>query len=493
MGRQGEIVGAPTNPRRSRLASDSRPDLAELIAIGALTAAVLVLRFSQIHQSLLGDEVFTYHDVVGHSFSSLLTGVYTGGENSPPLYFLLAWLSAKLGDPTVWIRLPSILLGAATVPTIYMLGRETVGRGAGLIGAAVVALSPFSLYYGVEARPYATMAFFVVLSTLALLKALDTHSPAWWVVYALAGAAAAYSHYTSVFVLGVQAAWSLWARRERLREPLLANLLMVLLYVPWLPHVRGKSLVTFQRFEPLSASNIATDLMRTIPGYPYATLRAIPTILGLVAIGICLLLGIAVAVWRRSRERHWTQDPSHLPLLVALALATPIGLFLYSVLVTDLWLARGLYASVPAAALVLGALLIRLPRPLAVVSVTVVLLTLVVGAIRAVSPNHVRTPFRSIAAYLDQNAGPGDPIIYGTIVGAPAISAQMGKPHQVLSSALGLHGSARAGERAFVVEDDDLASELHVVGPPALPHFRAVLKKHYPGIFPTDVWIYRPA
>jgi hypothetical protein len=123
-----------------------------LIAVGGLAAVTVFLRFSQIHQSLVGDEVFTYRDIAGRSFQSVLTNVHTGGENSPPLYFVLAWASAKLGDPTVWIRLPSIIAGAAIVPVIYAIGRETVGRAAGLVAAAIFALGPFSFYYGVEAR-----------------------------------------------------------------------------------------------------------------------------------------------------------------------------------------------------------------------------------------------------------------------------------------------------------------------------------------------------
>jgi hypothetical protein len=129
-----------------------------------------------MHQSLLGDEVWTYQDIAGRSLLSVLRNLHTGAENSPPLFFVLAWFSAKLGDPTIWIRLPSLILGTATLPLIYLLGRETVGRTAGWIGAAVVAASPFSTYYGIEARAYATMAFFVTLSTLALVIAVRTSS-----------------------------------------------------------------------------------------------------------------------------------------------------------------------------------------------------------------------------------------------------------------------------------------------------------------------------
>src|SRR5262249_23633683 len=158
-----------------------------------------------------------------------------------------------------------------TIPVVYVTGRETVGRIAGLVAAAAVALSPFSFYYGVEARPYATMAFFVALSTWALLRAVDTDDRRWWATYAVATAAAAYSHYTAIFVLVAQGAWSLWACRGRIRAPLIAGGLAVLLYVPWLPQLRGKSLFVIASLEPLTAHNVITDLMRPIAGYPYAS------------------------------------------------------------------------------------------------------------------------------------------------------------------------------------------------------------------------------
>src|SRR5436190_240162 len=82
----------------------------------------------------------------------------------------------------------------AAAPALYLLGRQTVGRAAAVLGAAILAVGPFAVFYGVEARPYATMAFFVVVSTLALLRAVATGTWWWWLAYALAAAAAAYSH-----------------------------------------------------------------------------------------------------------------------------------------------------------------------------------------------------------------------------------------------------------------------------------------------------------
>ncbi len=180
-----------SRPRTSRVdTSRFSPSAAMLL----LTVGVFALRASQMRQGLFGDEVWTYQDIAGHSLGSLIRNVHTGPENSPPLFFVLAWFSAKLGDATIWIRLPSLLLGAATIPLLYAVGREAFDARVGLLGATVLGLSPFSLYYGIEARAYATMTFFVVLSTWALLRAAGTRERRWWLLYAFAATAAAYSH-----------------------------------------------------------------------------------------------------------------------------------------------------------------------------------------------------------------------------------------------------------------------------------------------------------
>ena len=465
-----------------------------VIATAVLTVFTLVLRFSQIHQSLYGDETFTYSDIFGKSLGAVLTNVHTGGENSPPLFFLLAWATAKLGDPTVWIRLPSIVLGAATVPLIYLIARETVGRGAGVIAGAAVALSPFSFYYGVEARPYASMAFFVAVSTYALLRAVRHGGAWWWVLYVVAAAAAAYSHYTCIFVLIVQGVWSLWACRDRIWPPLISAIVAGLLYLPWLPHLRGKELGVISRLEPLTAHNVLIDLMRPIAGYPYAPLSAIPTYLGLGLVIACAVIGLGACVLRARRTgvlRRIDSWPPHFWLLVALALATPVGMLIYSEAATDLWLARGLYASMPAAALMLGALLEAIPRPGSAVAVVVVLATLAVGAFRAGSTSWRRPPLRSVAAYLDRVAPPRDPVAIKSF-GGLSIVEELDRPHRAATLATVWRATPSGGD-AYVVIDDLVARHLRISPVPRAPAgFSLVAHRHFlSAILPLDVSVYR--
>ncbi|MEA2213981.1 MAG: mannosyltransferase [Solirubrobacteraceae bacterium] len=468
----------------------------ELITVVLLTAVALALRASQLHQSVGGDEIFTYQDVVGRSLHSVLTTVHTGGENSPPLFFLLAWATAKLGDPSVWIRLPSLLAGTASVPLAYVLGRETVGRTAGLIAALIMAIAPFAVFYGVEARPYALMIFLVSLSTLALLRAVRPGASRWWwVLYALAAAAAAYTHYTCIFVLALQGLWSVWVCRQRIAA-LMANLAIVILYLPWLPQLRGKSLAVIGDLYPLGAHRVLTDLLRPIGGHPAAPLRAIPTIPGLIALGLCVLAGVVALVidLRRSPPSGWrARLPQHLPLIIGLTLATPVGLLLYSLLFTDLWLPRGLSASIPAAALLVGALLAALPVRLTALAAAVVAVVLATGTMRSFDAVYSRGPYRAIAARLDRTAGPRSPIYLLSLEGALALPEQAHQPHTFVPNLPTMWKDTPVGGRAYLVLDEALAHLiLHTQNGVTHPgNFTLLSSTRYGGALATSLLVYR--
>jgi mannosyltransferase len=488
-----------TVARPARRTTDLRALAAELrpapVMVGAMTVAAFVLHLSQMHQSLFADEVIAYHEVTGHSLRSMIHTLGTGGDLCPPLYFVLAWFSVKLGDPTVWIRLPSLFLGAATIPLIYLLGRDTIGRAAGAIGAAVFTVSPFALFYGVQARPYATAAFFTVLSTCALVRAVRTDERRWWALYALAAVAAAYTHYTTVFVLVGQAAWGVWACRTRWRRPLFANLAVVVLYLPWLPSMHGgPALREFAVIERFTASHVLQDLVRYLVGYQYAPLHAIPTVPGFAAIAVCALVG-GVQLLRRylSRRAHGGDHDANgrLPLIAALALATPVGVLLYSLLGQDIWHVENLYASAPAAALVLGALLVAIPRGPRLAAVAVVLGVLVFGTIRALSPSWIRPPYRAVARYLDQVARPRDPVLLFTYRGIldDAIPAQLKRPHTIIAGVPRRWPRRPAGTPAFVVVDNVKLHRLRRALAPA--GYVLVARRRYSGAVSFTLFTYR--
>jgi 4-amino-4-deoxy-L-arabinose transferase-like glycosyltransferase len=63
----------------------------------------------------------------------------------------------------VFARLPSLLIGTATVPLLYWVGRRWLSDRAGLVAAALLAFSPEGMVWGGRARMYALAQLLVLL------------------------------------------------------------------------------------------------------------------------------------------------------------------------------------------------------------------------------------------------------------------------------------------------------------------------------------------
>ncbi|HYP54874.1 MAG TPA: glycosyltransferase family 39 protein [Solirubrobacterales bacterium] len=194
-----------------------------LWALAGLTALGIAVRFASLGvQSYHHDEVITAARVIPGSFTEML-GQVKGSESNPPLYYVLAWGWAKVfGTGEVGLRSLTALFGAATVPIAFLIGRELASARAGLIGAALVALSPMLIWYSQEARSYALLVFFGALALLFFARALRTGSGRDLGLWALASALALCSHYFAVFAVAVEAIWLLVALRSRWRVVLAA-------------------------------------------------------------------------------------------------------------------------------------------------------------------------------------------------------------------------------------------------------------------------------
>jgi hypothetical protein len=254
----------------------------------------------------------------------------------------------------------------------------------------------------------------------------------------------------------------------------------VLLYIPWVPYLHAKELLgVIGLLEPLNAHNVLVDLSRPIVGYPYVAPRAIPTFAGLVIVGAFALLGLFALARRSGSEPRLRVDKENgVALLVPLALATPVGLPLYSLLGSDIWDARSLDASVPAAALILAALLWALPRPLRALGVAAALATLVFGAIKAITPGYTRPPFRATAAYLDSVASRNDPIIFYPTFVDKDIAVHFKRAHRVIGSSARQWRAVAPGQTAYLVIDDLFAQRLGT-GTPHPPGFVLTGRRQY--------------
>ena len=389
-----------------------------LLVVAGLTAVGFALRLANFGQGLFADELSTAWIVSGHSLGHVLHEVRSNDEITPPLYFVLAWAASKLGSNPDLLRLPSLIAGTASIPLTYGLGARAVSRRAGLIAAAVVALSPFLIYYSTEARSYAVMIVMVLCAAISLLRAIDGGGRWWWVAYAVSSAGAMYSHYTAAFTLAGVAAWALWAHPGARRQVLVANAGALLLFVPWLPGFvadnNSPTTALLSLLQPFDFASVRFAIENWAIGFPYVDLHVLPGRLAAVLILAGVLLAVGAVAWRAWNQRG-RQSPTvarqGIVLVVVMALATPVGEAIYSAVSTNVLGARNLNSAWPGLALVLGALIAAAPMAAGGAAAVLVLAGYGIGGIRATQSQASRTDYPAVASFIDANAGPHDVVV----------------------------------------------------------------------------------
>ena len=101
----------------------------------------------------------------------------------------------------------SAIAGTAVIPIAYLCGRELVSKRAGLLAAALAAVSPFMIWYSQEAREYMLLAAFCGASVLFFARCLRSPSRrnlAWWAVFS---GLAVLTHYFAAFLVAPEAIW----------------------------------------------------------------------------------------------------------------------------------------------------------------------------------------------------------------------------------------------------------------------------------------------
>lgn len=392
------------------------------VLVAVVTAIGLVPRLLQFGDGLYGDEVSTLYIVRDRSFGDMLQVISSDAEISPPLYFILAWFSTKLGSAPDLVRLPSLIAGVASVPLVYAVGAKALSRAAGLIAAAAFALSPFMVAYAVNGRVYAVAIALLLASTLAMLNAIETRRTGWWVAYGAFSCAAMYSHYTVAFVLLAQLLWLGWAHRDAIRPALIANAGAAVLFIPWLPSaISDFDSPTIDILQQLQGDGFAVKRAATelwVFGYPGASLDVVPGNLLMRVAALAILAAAATGLWRWWVGRpQGTGSPTiskGMVLVVVLALATPVAELLMLALGTDIYGARNLNTSSGGLALALGGILAASGPLIAAICGTAVLGTFAYGVVRSIPPTQSNLPFDKVAALIEARAGDGDVVFDGT-------------------------------------------------------------------------------
>jgi 4-amino-4-deoxy-L-arabinose transferase-like glycosyltransferase len=191
------------------------------------------LRFALLgRNSLWFDEAFVAY-AIQKGWHDLLAFL-SAHDNHPPLYYLLVKVWAGVaGRSEVALRTPSAVFGIASIPLSYVIMQRLSGTVPALITASLVAVSPFEVMAGQDARMYTLLQALTLTATLLLIL---PDRPRWWrPVYVGLLAAIIYTHYLGFLVIGAHGVWTAWRDRRRLVEWLMDVAVAGVLFVPWMP------------------------------------------------------------------------------------------------------------------------------------------------------------------------------------------------------------------------------------------------------------------
>jgi uncharacterized membrane protein len=225
-------------------------------------AAILLLAFA-LRLYRLGDQSIWYDEGISiHLAQKSLAALtaHTAGDIHPPLYYYLLhfWIKAA-GSSEFAVAFLSLGFGLLLVPLVYCISRHLYNPSVGSLAALLVAISPYNLWYSQEMRMYTLGASLGLVSLYSLLQLLaragcrvqDTgwsmqngERRVYWAVYILSAALGLYTLYYFAFLLAFLnlfvMGWWLWTRRQGGRASMLwrwvlAQLAVLILYLPWLP------------------------------------------------------------------------------------------------------------------------------------------------------------------------------------------------------------------------------------------------------------------
>ncbi|MBN1890626.1 MAG: phosphatase PAP2 family protein [Thermoflexales bacterium] len=332
----------------------------------------------------------------------------------PPLHALL------LGGGMGWagrsefaVRFLSTCFGVLAVALTYRAGRHWLGRGAGLAGALLLALSPFAVWYAQETRGYSLL---LALTALQIANCKLHMSIRSWVLFVAVSVAALYTHYYAAFtLLALNVLFLMGFKFQVSRFELLAwlssQLAILLAFLPWLPAAWDQAATNTTYFPGrVGWQTVAGDTLRA---FTTGSVGDLPITAWAMGTFVALLV-LGVLAGRARRERR---------VAAAILLLVPLVAMAILAWSKPKFAPRYVIAALPAFLLLVGAGLDRLywgwrrlPRALTAVAWgaawAAVLAVSVVGFREScLAPASARPDARGVADYIARHERAGDIVV----------------------------------------------------------------------------------
>ncbi len=170
----------------------------------------------------------------------------------PPLYYFMMNIWVKVfGISAAALRFPSVIFSTLTIFLIFKLARELYDEKVGFLSAGLLSVSPYAIHYAQEAKMYSMLWFFGLLSFLFFYRYIKDYNRKDLFGYIISSVICIYTMYVGFIFIIIQNLYLLFLKNDRrVKSWLLGQLVIFLLYIPWLSHclhhyAQGKKYLTW--------------------------------------------------------------------------------------------------------------------------------------------------------------------------------------------------------------------------------------------------------
>jgi mannosyltransferase len=376
--------------------------------IACLLVILLLASAARLH--MLGDQSLWYDESDRVFIASLppeeiFPAMAEEGLHYLPLYFFIQKPFVQPFSETM-VRFPSAWFGILAVALAAQVGRRLWGNRAGVVGALLLSLNAFHIWYSRDASFYAVVSVSSLGSLYFFVRLLQERRWYLWVGLCVFTSLGICTHYFAFAIPLVQFVYLvLTVRRNHslLRGWALLQVVAFLPLVPWYAFVIRRGVFYYGTAAFTAA--VPVDLLYTLWNYSLGYGGDFDLLIGLslAAFWGALFLGVARAVRGERVGGHLLLVWFALPVALAFAMSFRVPMYVD----------RYLMPVFPAFLLLVVAGLMIVPKRRA----ACVLLAALVGASAAASlrlyydPAYAKEDWRGVAEFIEQNEQPGDLIM----------------------------------------------------------------------------------
>jgi len=286
-----------------------------------LYAATLILLIPG--KPLWMDEIIDLSGVRGADLRGVLAFVPRNAGGVPLGYLVDFWMIRLFGYSVFVVRLPSVVFTVLTCAGVYILARQTRLRMP-LLAVILYAVSPLTLRYALEARPYAQAACWSVFSAVVFLALIRQPTFGKAAGYGALVAAGLFAQPYSIFVPVAHLIWLLFTPsvQKKSRTILFAGTAVALASLAFLPWYFKAQAVWQGAVNSGARFMVSARDLLVIPHELMGT-----GFVGAAFTAIAIVVALGRSSWYKDEKIFWAHYAA-IPLLLVPAADAYFGYFL---------------------------------------------------------------------------------------------------------------------------------------------------------------------